>query len=428
MPPTLSHQPKALKQESAPALSNYKAFKFRLYPTLEQGEYFFKSAGCCRFVWNYFLNKTCEEYRTTGKFLFRYDLQKLLPGMKKEFPWLKEVDSQALQGVALNLDSALKRRFNKKSKKQAGFPRFKSKRDNKNSFVLSGRFRINSKKLQVPKIGLVKYRNSRRLEGKVKSATISLDVDQWYVSVLCELPDVKHEINHSNSVGIDVGLKTFAITSDGECFDLPYIKSETKQLKKLQRKHAKKAKGSTNRNKSRIKVARKYRQIRRKKTDKINNIVSAITKQYDIVITEDLNISGMKKNRCLSNAIHQASWGQLFGKLEHKSKVFYKIDRWYPSSKTCSNCGHKKDKLSLAERVFNCEACGLSIDRDLNAAINIRMFYHTNQNTGTVPGIQACGDTAIGDSELVSGSRYVLLNQEYESEDSRSTAIPLFMN
>ena len=233
-------------------------------------------------------------------------------------------------------------------------------------------------------------------------------------SILCELPDVEQPIDYSNSVGIDVGLKTFAVTSDGECFDLPKHKKETKQLKKLQRKHAKKSKDSLNRNKTRIKVARKYREIRRKKTDKINNIVSTITKSYDVVITENLNIQDMKKNRKLSNAIHQAAWGSFIGKLEQKSKVFYKIDRWFPSSKTCSCCGVKKDKLRLSERTFDCESCNLSIDRDLNASINIRMQYY--QNTGTTPGIQACGDASIGDSEQ-SGSRYVSLNQEYESED-----------
>jgi putative transposase len=382
---------------------------------------FLKTTGCCRFVWNYFLAKNIDYYKETGKFLWRMDLQKLLPEMKLEFPWLKEVDSQALQGIAKNLDQAFKRSFSKKSKKQAGFPRFKSKRENQHSFVLSHRTRINSKLIQVPKIGLVKYRSSRKLEGKIKSYTISLDVDQWYVSILCELSDQEIVINHSNSVGIDVGIKTFAITSDGEVFDLPKYKKENRQLKKLQQKHSKKSKDSKNKNKSKIKVARKYREIRRKKLDKINNMVASITKNYDVIITENLNIAGMKKNRCLSGAIQENPWAQFIGKLSQKSKGFHKIDRWFPSSKTCSNCGWIKKDLTLGDRTFNCDSCGYEIDRDLNAAINIQMEYYS-KNTGIEPGIQACGDTAIGDLEK-SGSRYVSLNQEFRSVDLRSVAI-----
>lgn len=353
---------------------NYVYIKFRIMPTKSQEAQFLAHCDAARFVYNNLLEHNIKLYTETKKFDFGLQLPNQIKSLRKQHIWLKSVNSQSLQQAAINLGIAFKNRFSKKSKNNIGFPKFKSKRNNRQSFSVPQHFSISDNQIKLPKIGRIEIINHRPLVGKAKSITVVKEIDRWYASILCEYQKSQPEINYQSVVGIDVGIKTFAVTSDGECLTMPKFEKETKQLKSLQRKFSKKVNGSNNRNKSRILVAKQYAEIRRKKTNIINNFVSAITKSYDIVVMEDLNIAGMKKNKKLASSIHQLPWAMFKLKLQQKSKMFVEASRWFPSSKTCSCCGWINKDLQLSQRVFNCDNCGLEIDRDLNAAINLKKY------------------------------------------------------
>lgn len=387
---------------------SYKAYKFRIYPSKEQEIAFSQTAGCSRFVYNKLLELSTAEYEQTGKFILGYDLSNAIVGLKKEFPWLKEVNSQSLQVSAGNLASAFKNRFSKSRKKKAGFPKFKSKSGNI-SFAVPQHFAIKKNQIKLPKIGWISCLMHRKLEGKAKSLIIDKDVDAWFVSILCKLPD-KDPIpfDKIGIVGIDLGLKTFAVTSDGEFIEAPDMSRQYAKLKNLQKHHAKKQKGSRNRDKARIKVARQYRKIRRITKNFIETTSAAIAKQYDVVSVEDLNIQGMKKNRRLSGPIQKVSWGAFVDALSRKMKV-HKVSRWFPSSKTCSCCGWIKRDLTLADRTFVCDSCGFQEDRDLNAALNLR--------TAATAGFACGGDVRLDGANT---KEQTPAKQEYEITGSQA--------
>ncbi len=364
-----------------------KTFQYRLYPTKQQEQELIKTLGCCRFVWNKLLEKSIEHHKKTGKFILGYDLQNLLPKLKQEFTFLQEPNSQSLQAISDRLTKTFKRKF----KGISEFPKFKSKKNNINSCVVPQHFNVFNNHIQIPKFSKIKYNNSRPYKGKPKQLIITRDVNHWYVNVVCELEDPNYQINQNSKVGIDVGIKNLVTLSNGEQYNLPEsLKKTNEQIKKLQRKHSRKKKGSKNREKARIKLAKKYQQYRFQKRDFFHKLSTSITKKFDIIVTEDLNINGMKKNKNLSSKIHQCSWYQFKTYLQHKSKQFEQVDRFYPSSKTCSNCGHVKQNLTLKDRIYNCHDCGNSIDRDINAAINIKNYKYNNTVGST--GINACGD------------------------------------
>jgi putative transposase len=386
----------------------YKAFKFRLYPTKEQKVFFERSIGCSRFVYNKLLEASIAEYQSSGKFILGFSLANKLVELKKEFPWLKEVNSQSLQQASMNLATAFKNRFSKKRKKQAGFPKFKSKSTSSSSFAVPQHFIIKPNQIKLPKIGWISCQMHRKLEGKVKSLTISKDVDIWFVSILCELPAKTTYYDPANAVGIDLGIKTFAVTSDGECIDAPDVEPEYKKLKKLQRRHAKKQKGSNNRNKARLKVARQYRKIRRITKNFVETTSSLIAKNYDVVSLETLNIQGMKANRKLAPSIQKLSWHGFVSALQRKVPVVHCVSRWYPSSKTCSCCGRIRKDLTLGDRTFSCDSCGFELDRDANAAINLlNEWTKTVATTGL-----ACGEDVRPESSIGTG-RQTSMKQEY---------------
>jgi len=379
-----------------------------LYPTKEQEVFFEKSAGCARFVYNKLLESNINEYQSTGKFILGFSLTNKLVELKKDYPWLKEVNSQSLQQASIHLATAFKNRFSKKRKKQSGFPRFK-KRGNRDSFSVPQHFTIKPNQIKLPKIGWVAAKTHRKLEGKVKSLTISKDVDTWYVSILCELPAKVSYYDPENAVGIDLGIKTFAVTSDGECIDPPeHLEKEIKKLKKLQRRHSKKQKGSKNRNKARLKVARQNRKIRRINKNFVETTSAAIAKLYDVVSVETLNIQGMKANRKLAPSIQKLSWYSFTQALERKVPVVHRVSMWYPSSKTCSCCGWIKKDLTLADRTFNCDSCGFELDRDANAATNLLNEW---KRTVATAGI-ACGEDVRPEGGKTTG-RQTLMKQEY---------------
>jgi len=348
-----------------------KGFQYRLKPTKEQKQMLLQHGGNTRFVWNYFLKQNIDYYKETGKFKFYHKLAISLPKLKQEYSFLSESFSQSLQMVARQFDRALKDGF----KKEKGFPSFKKKHLLNDSFTCPQKWRLSKGFVFIPKTGEVKWIKHRPLEGKPKSITISQDGDNWYCSVLCEYEVREQEKKTDNIVGIDVGLTKFTTLSDGMVINNPrHLKKYEKKLAKEQRKLSKKQKGSKNRFKQRMKVKKLHTKIKNVRGDFLHKTTSHMIAKYDGVVLEDLNVSGMVKNHHLAKSIADASWSEFKRQLEYKSKWNFKhfilIDRFTPTSKTCSNCGCIQD-MTLSERQFVCLYCGVSLDRDLNASINI---------------------------------------------------------
>ena len=298
----------------------------------------------------------------------------------------------------MDLDKAIKQSF-PKSKNRKGFPNFKSKKRDE-SGIRFPVFKFEGNRIVLPKmIGGSKDKMERPLLGKKSSVTVYKDkIGRYFVSIVVFIPDIIEPVTEINSaVGIDVGLKSFAVTSDGEVIDNPkfYKRSENK-LAKLQRQHSKKLKGSSNREKSRLRLAKQHKKVANQRKDFINQVASSIAKNNDLIAVEDLNIKGMVKNNSLAKSIHDIGWGMFLTALEwqcfKRGKHFVKISRWFPSSKTCSSCGGYKDDLVLNDRVYVCPDCGFEIDRDLNASFNIlQEGLRIHQNTVGTTEINACG-------------------------------------
>jgi len=352
-----------------------KAYQFRLNPTEEQLKLLYQHAGNCRFLWNYLLTKNKEKYAKDGKFIFAHEMITSLPQLKKELPFLEISFSQSLQQVAMHLDKALKDAFNKSK----GFPNFHKKASNNDSFTVPQKFRIEKRCIFIPKIGKVKMEKHREIKGKIKHVTISLEGDHFVYSVCVEIK-VKNKatvINLDKVKGIDVGLKNLATLSDGDIIENPHIqKKYQKKLKREQKKLSRRKKGGKNKEKQRKKVAKAHQKVKNVRKDYLHKESSKLIAKADGFIMEDLHIKGMLKNHHLAKAISDASLHELKRQLKYKcfwnNKYFAEIDRFEPSSKKCSCCGWINENLCLKDREFFCQNCGLHIDRDLNAAINIR--------------------------------------------------------
>lgn len=354
-----------------------KAYKFRLYPTKEQQSTLNQWIGCSRWVWNYMLDFNKKKYKQENKFAFYVEMNNMLPSLKKqeETSWLKEAPSQILQQKCQDLGNAIGVSFKRKDR---GFPKFKSKKLDQSGIRFPQGWHIQGNRINLPKLKGIKFKQHREIHGKVSSCTVTKDrCGDWWVSVLTSHePTQIKDIDPNLSVGIDVGLKEFAVTSDGEIVKNPrYLKKAERRLKIRQRALSRSQKSSNNKERDRIRLAKSHRKVARQRQDFINKFVSSITKMNDIVCTEDLNITGMKKNHRLAKSIGDVSWGQMYNRLEQKlkeeGKLLIKIDQFAPSSKTCSCCGSKQD-MPLNVRTYKCGNCGLELDRDFNAALNIR--------------------------------------------------------
>ena len=353
----------------------FQAYKIRIYPNTEQKTALAKSFGCCRWFWNYSLNLCQETYKATGKGLSRSKIQGLLPNLKKEYPWLKaDVYSQCLQVVALNLSTAYKNFFEKRTK----YPRFKSKHG-KQSISYPQNVKFTGDYLKLPKIGLVYCVQHRQFEGKIKTVTVSKNPDsKYYASILVdnekENPKPSSE---GKAIGIDLGLTHFAITSDGSKYDNPrHIKKQKRNLKRKQKKLSRKKKGSNNRNKAREKVAKVHSKISRCREDFLHKLSRKIVNKNQVIVLENLAVKNMVKNHNLASSISDCGWG-MFGtmlnyKAEREGKIYLEIDRFFPSSKTCHVCLNQVSSLPLDVRTWTCEYCQTTHDRDINAAMNIR--------------------------------------------------------
>lgn len=365
-----------------------KAYKFRIYPTEEQEIFFAKTFGCVRKVYNLMLNdrkKAYEEVKNdpSKKMTFPTPAK-----YKKEFPFLKEVDSLALANAQLNLDKAYKNFFRNKS---VGFPRFKSKKNPVQSYTTNNQngtvALIDNKFIKVPKLkSLIRIKLHRQPKGMIKSATISRRASgKYYISLL-----YKEEINElpktNSAIGIDLGITDFAILSDGQKIDNNRFTSKMeKKLKREQRKLSKRAllaknKGiplyeAKNYQKQKRKVARLHEKVMNQRTDFLNKLSTEIIKNHDIICIEDLNVKGMLRNHKLARSISDVSWSSFVAKLQYKAdwygREIIKVDQWFPSSQICSECGHKDGKKSLDIREWTCPICDTHHDRDINASINI---------------------------------------------------------
>lgn len=372
---------------------------YRIYPTKLQQLTLNQWLGQGRFVWNYMLSLNIATYDRDKKFVFGYDMNNLLPALKKQpgTCWLSEIPSQCLQQKCQDLDTALKQSF-KKNQNKKGFPKFKSRKFDE-SGIRFPNFKFEGNRIVLPKMkGGIKIKLHRPLLGKKEAITVSKDkIGRFFVSILVKIDDqIKYVEEINNAIGIDLGLKSFAVTSDAEIIENPkfYRKAE-KKLTKIQRSHFRKLKGSSNREKARVKLAKTHKIITNQRKDFCNQVASSIAKNNDLIAIEDLNVKGMMKNHNLAKSVADVSWGQFISALKwqaHKrGKYLVEINRWYPSSKTCSCCsGHKAD-LTLTDRVYVCPDCGFEIDRDLNAAINILQEGIRQHNTVGTTEINACG-------------------------------------
>lgn len=354
-----------------------KGYKFRIYPNEEQIELIEKTFGCTRFVYNHFLDQRIKVYKSEGKSVKYTEQQNQLPILKKELPWLKGVDSTSLQMSLRHLDNAFKNFF---SDKKTEFPKFKSKKKSKKSYTVNyvnNNIEVKKNKVKLPKLKWVSAKVHRYVEGRIIKATISKSpTNKYYVSIITEL-EIEPLHTKETSIGIDLGILHFAIFSDGERIkNHKYLKNTLEKLSKEQRKLSKKEKFSNNWYKQKNKVSKIHEKIKNARQDFLQKLSKRIIDENQIIILEDLKIKNMMKNKKLSRDISDVSWNKFYNYLEYKAKwrgrTLHIIDKWFPSSKTCSNCGHIMESMPLNIRKWDCPSCNTKdIDRDINASINI---------------------------------------------------------
>ena len=367
-----------------------RAIKIRLYPNKEQEQTLNKVLGCYRFVYNQMLARKQEAYNADKANLGLCELSKFFHGTllkKSEYSWLKEQNTKVMKQAIRQMLTAYDGFF----KLGKGFPKFKSKHDN-NSALFPCEAISKSNSFETRHISLIKslknlkfrcsnlyFNRLQRYKDNIKSATLSKTKSgKFYLSVLISMNEEEFkQFRHTdNKVGIDLGVKDFVITSDGEVFENKhFLKKSENRIKKLQRRLSKKAKGSNNRNKIRIKIAKEFEHLTNQRLDYIHNVVNSLLKTYDYIFMENLNVQGMLKNHKLAKAIQELGFYTFKNTLKNKAmmndKFVIEVDRWFASSKTCHKCGYVYKGLSLNEREWTCPVCGTKHDRDLNAAMNI---------------------------------------------------------
>jgi putative transposase len=407
-----------------------KTYEYRIYPTQEQEVLLSKHFGHCRWVYNYALSKKIQAYKQTGKTLSRYDIQADLPKLKKDesTEWLKEVNSQSLQAVLIHLDTA----YNKFFTKSGGFPKFKN-RKSKQSFEIPKNLTVNfhTNVIELPKFKEpIRTVFHRQFVGEIRTCHIKRsNAGRYFVTILVEdgteLP-TKVDIKKETAIGVDVGIKTFAVTSEGEEVANPrHFVTCQRRLASVQRSFSRKLKSkkkgdplSKNAEKQKLKLQLLHEHVANQRKDFLHKVTTRLIRENQTICIEDLNVKGMMKNRRLSKHIGDAGWGMFFHFLRYKSDWYrtniLTIGRFEPSSKTCSKCGYIKHDLTLKDRKWICPDCGEYHDRDVNAAVNIRDFSFVN--TGSDRNTQKSKPVSYGTSlEASTGRMSVMAFEAPES-------------
>jgi putative transposase len=360
-----------------------KAHKIRLNPSPEQEHYFRKAAGTARFVYNWGLaewqrHKAAHPGQEHGVMAIKKDFNAL---KGQQYPWVYEVAKDVAEGAFTNLSAAMKNCFDSRNGKRAGpkvgFPRFKSKKDRRQSFHLNNdKFRVNDHSLYVPKLGWVNMAEALRFEGKIMGAVVSRGAGRWYISILVEMNQPVSFIFPRDSAGMDMGLKRLVVLSDGTQYENQVLlRSELTHLKRLSRRLSRRQKDSKRWWRAKDQLARFHERIANRRADHLHKLTTELASTYAVLGMEDLNVAGMLRNHHLALSLADASFGEIRRQLQYKSDWFggrmVVIDRFYPSSQLCSVCGVKNPGLRLEDREWTCQNCGMQHDRDANAARNI---------------------------------------------------------
>lgn len=374
------------------------AHKIALDPNAAQRQYFARACGTARFAYNWALAEWQRQYKAGGKpseAALRRQLNKI---KRDQYPWMLDVTKTAVQQAIKNLGAAFNRFFTGKSK----YPKFK-KRGINDSFRADdgpGTFKVSGKRIRLSKIGWIKMHEALRFSGEIMSATVSRVADRWFVSITVR---IGHQVpirenqsargRWSDVCGVDLGVKSLATLSDGSTYDGPKaLRYYLAKLKRLSRSLSRKVKGSANRRKAAARIARLHAKITNIRKDTLHKLTTDLVSRYVVIGIEDLNVSGMMKNRKLSRAVADVGMYEFRRQLEYKAAMrgstVVVVDRWYPSSKTCSGCGHVVEKLPLSVREWSCPACGSVHDRDHNAAINLKKAASS--------AVSACGAEGSG--------------------------------
>lgn len=362
----------------------FKSYKYRIYPDKEQCTLIQKTFGCCRFVYNNVLSYRNDVFRNQKNYIGKFECTKYMVDiLKSEFEWLREVDKYSLQNSIFDMDIAYQKFF----KKQGGFPKFKSKHERNRSYTTNCCYpkhtvpnievSFERKRIKLPKLKWIKAKISRTFGGRIKSVTVSQTASgKYFVSILAEEEQIELP-KSEKSVGIDLGIKDLVITSDGKKSDnLKLIKKYEDKLSREQRKLSHKKRGSKNREKQRIKVAKIHEKIANARNDYLHKISRKLINENQVIVSEDLSVSNMVKNHNLAKAISDCGWGELTRQLQYKAewygRTYIKIGRFIPSSQMCHVCCYQnKETKDLSVRKWICPQCGAEHDRDINAAINI---------------------------------------------------------
>jgi putative transposase len=384
----------------------YKAYQYELDPNNHQRTSFHQHAGVARFVYNWGLEQRISLFNNgQGKDRFTDAMKqhKLLNKLKKtQFPWMYKCSKCAPQEALRNLGQAFRNFYRGiKTGKKIGFPRFKRK-GVRDSFRLTGIIRFDGRRIQLPRIGKVRIKERRAsyYRGRILSATVRRRADKWFVSVTVEeeLPDA--EPIRGPAVGVDLGVKTLATLSNGKTFSNPRaLGRRLKKLRRLSKSLSRKKQGSRNREKAKLKLVKMYLKTFSIRQDTLRKVTTYLAKNHSKIVVEDLGVSGMMKNRKLARAVADVGWYEFRRQLEYKCEWYGSslvvASRTFPSSKRCSNCGHKKKELSLSEREYVCEECGVRIERDLNAAMNLVTVSLPETITACEEDVRLCDSSGI---------------------------------